>query len=336
MAVTDHDAGGHQSSLPVEQRGPAGTFRYQRIAIDQPDLQFAIEVHPRLTIVAVPNDLVARTARTLTSALTSDEPGVHCELTDPDGRNLLLFRPHGGRSRVIDLDTQGEVDPLALPPMEAQAAEDNGAVPTAAEVVRRLSGLDQAPLWTAAARLSAASRQGAQVLQEVESKATSSGHRFPFGRKGRERKSGRTNKTVSDALAVLEQAGERWRSIAGDIPLHVALALRPGIEACADARGRTAALATMAAGRDDHLSEQALESTVEVVAALLARDPNLPEVLVLPPPNVGRLGLQLMLDVMPGLLVGRQVMMVTTSVDIVDWGRLESHADRASVTIFGA
>ena len=39
--------------------------------------------------------------------------------------------------------------------------------------------------------------------------------------------------------------------------------------------------------------------------------------------------LQLTLDLLPALLTGRQVLIVTSSADVADWGRLESHADRA-------
>lgn len=334
MAVTDHGVRGNEPPNPSEQLRPGGPFRYQRVVLDLPDLQLTIDAHPMVTVVAVPHDLVAPTARTLAWALSSNEPGVHSEITDPDGRNLLLFRPYGARPRVIDLDSQQEVPPLTLP--SDTAIDESASASTAADAVRKLSALEQGPLWAAADRLSAASMQGAQVLHEVESSKSARTHRFPFGRKSsRERRAGNNTRSVSDALRVLEQAGADWRAIAGDTPLPLALALRPGIEACADARSRTAALATMAAGRADHLSEQAIDSAVDVVATVLARDPHLPQVLVLPPPDVGRLGLQLTLDLLPALLTGRQVLIVTSSADVADWGRLESHADRAGVTLYG-
>jgi hypothetical protein len=335
MAVTDHGVRGNEPPNPGDQLEPAGALRYQRVVIDLPDLQLTVDAHPMVTVVAVPHDLVGRTARTLSLALTNPEPGVHCEISDADGRNLLLFRPYGARPRVIDLDSQQEVAPPTAA-ADTPTSEESAAGPAAADALRNLSAIEQAPLWAAAERLSAASTQGAQVLHEVESKSSHT-HRFPFGRKSaRERRAGNSTRSVADALRLLEQAGADWRALAGDIPLPLALALRPGIEACADARSRTAALATMAAGRADHLSEQAIGSAVDVVAAVLAGDPHLPQVLVLPPPEVGRLGLQLTLDLLPGLMTGRQVLVVTSSADVADWGRLESHADRAAVTIYGA
>jgi hypothetical protein len=317
--------GGDPSGLAATRRD----LRYRRLVVDRNDVRMAVDVHPTLTVLVVRRGTEAAVERVVATALRSDEPGVHVELSDGGDRNLLLFRPHGARGRVVDLDTQAEVD--GFPPAELDLELDLATSPvSSAEAVARLSAVDQGDLWQAADQLSDASREGARVLERVES--GSGGHRFLFGRRAnRERKAGNSTRTVTDALVLLEEAGARWRTLAGDVTLHQALTLRPAIEACARTRSRTAALTTMArAGSEPVMAPGDIDQAAAVVATVLADTPRLPQVLTLPAGDDPPHGLHLTLDLLPAVLADRQLIMVTSSPEVADWARLEAHAGRAA------
>src|SRR4051794_35907545 len=228
-------------------RPPIQNVRLRRLVVDQPGLQLVTDVHPNLTVVVVPTGQVERVQRLLSGGVRGAEPGVPVELTDGQGRNLLLFRPHGGRSRVIDLDTQLE----ALPPVLAPTSVDDRWTPTipepcsvpAAEVVMRLSAVHQPSLWEAAARLAEVldrdptdvegGPDGRDVVADRRG-ARRRGRRTGLGRRVHRNRDPRQDATAGAALVA-------WRTVAGDIPLDAALRLRGAIEACAVARSRIVA-----------------------------------------------------------------------------------------------
>ena len=97
----------------------------------------------------------------------------------------------------------------------------------------------------------------------------------------------------------------------------------------------------MSPGPQSHLSDLSVQSDLlgdvqpvrdvaEALAAVLDAPACAPQTLVLPPPGAGAAGVQLLLDVLPDLLVGRQVIAVTSDSDVADWGRLEELAGRAA------
>ena len=326
-------------------RPPNQNVRLRRVVVDQPGLQLVTDIHPNLTVVVVPSGQVERAQWLLSVALGGAEPGVHVELTDGLGRNLLLFRPHGGRSRVLDLDTQLE----ALPPVLARTSTGDCWTPTIpepcgmpdAEVVMQLSAVHQPTLWDTATRL-------AEALDRdpADAERTPEGRDQAFDRRGARRRARRTglgrrahrgrdvrqDPTADAALAA-------WRTVAGDVPLDAALALRGAIEACAVARSRTVALAavsprpsaTDAPAASDVPAEPAPVAVVAEVLATVFREPvDTPQTLVLPPCSGAGAGIQLLLDVLPDLLGARQVLVVTCDGDVADWGRLEALAGRAT------
>jgi hypothetical protein len=306
-----------------------GSVRFRRIVVDRDDVRLTVDVHPTLTVLVVRRGLERLVERVLHAALRSDEPGVHVELVDDTGRELLLFRPYGARSRVVDLETGSEVDGFLSAGADLDVDLTTSPV-SSADAVARLSAVDQSALWEAADRLSEASREGARVLERVETGP--SGPRFPFGRRAaRERKAGRSTRTVTDALVLLEEAGARWRSLAGDVTLHQALTLRPAVEACARTRSRTAALTTMAAvGAEPVMAPGDIDEAAAVVATVLADTPRLPQVLALAAGDEAPHGLSLTLDLLPAVLADRQLLVVTSSPEVADWARLEAHAGRAA------
>ena len=326
-------------------RAPSQNVRLRRLVVDQPGLQLVTDVHPNLTVVVVPSGQVERAQRLLSAALGGAEPGVHVELTDGLGRNLLLFRPHGGRSRVLDLDTQLE----ALPPVLARTSTEDRWTPTipepcgmpAAEVVLQLSAVHQATLWDAAARLvEALDRDPAEAERAPEGRdgtpdrrgARRRARRTGLGRRAHRGRDVRPDASADAALAA-------WRAVAGDVSLDAALGLRGAIEACAVARSRTVALAAVSPrpsatdvpGASHVPAEPAPVAVVAEVLATVFREPvDTPQTLILPPCSGAGAGIQLLLDVLPDLLGARQVLVVTCDGDVADWGRLEALAGRAT------
>lgn len=175
-------------------------MRINRVAVESGDRTFALDLSPHVTVVAG----VGRLERDglvneLIGALNSERAGVHLELTDDDGSHLAVFRPHGGRHRVIDVtlardvtaayDCDGTIDLLAslgLDPratkrlMRLDAAELRADV-GASETIARLAAVDQGDLWTSAHDVdlaaedlhSAASQAGtvpedAEVVERIE------------------------------------------------------------------------------------------------------------------------------------------------------------------------
>lgn len=145
-------------------------MRYERLVIQAGSNAFALDLHPRLTVVAGLGDL-ERDALVgeLVGALGSSRPGVHAELITDRGRHLAVFRPEGARHRIVDVDAatdvsrefrtqDGRIDLLALSGIEARFARRRMRVGSAdltasthgAQLVRRLASVDQGDLWDAA------------------------------------------------------------------------------------------------------------------------------------------------------------------------------------------
>lgn len=153
------------------------SVRYERLVIDAgQDKTFALDFHPRLTVVTG----VGRPEREglmseLVGVLSSARAGGSLELTDDRGRHLAVFRPHSGRHMVVDIDAgadisaqfrtpEGRIDLLAVEGLDTQTAKRRMRVTAQdlttrtqeAELIRRLSGCDQALIWKIAERLQAA------------------------------------------------------------------------------------------------------------------------------------------------------------------------------------
>ena len=142
----------------------------------------ATDFHPRLTVIGG-LDRASRTALCgeVIDSLAGAKPGVHLEL-ETGGRSLTVFRPAGGRHRVVDTDsvsdvtdgfvgTDGAIDlfsALGVDRSLGQRAirvsrEDLVLRGATDEQVSRLAGLDQEDLWEAAMRLKSAN----QLLEHV-------------------------------------------------------------------------------------------------------------------------------------------------------------------------
>jgi hypothetical protein len=160
--------------------------RINRVAVESGDRTFALDLSPNVTVVAG----VGRLERDglvneLIGALNSERAGVHLELTDDDGTHLAVFRPYGGRHRVVDVthgrdvtstyDCGGTIDLLASLGLDApstkrlmrlDAAELRADV-SASETVARLALSNQRDLWGTAHDVDLA----AEDLREAASQA---------------------------------------------------------------------------------------------------------------------------------------------------------------------
>lgn len=130
----------------------------------------ALDLHPRMTVVTGVNELARESlAGELLGALGPSRPGVHLEVVTDDGQQLAVFRPAGGRGRIVDTATGTDISPPDGAPVDlyaqhgielAQArrslkvtAADIVTQARADAVVERLAEVDQTRLWAIAARV---------------------------------------------------------------------------------------------------------------------------------------------------------------------------------------
>jgi hypothetical protein len=164
------------------------TVRYERLVIDAgQDKTFTLDFHPRLTVVTG----VGRAEREglmseLVGTLSNARAGGHLEITDDRGRHLAVFRPHGARHLVVDIDAgtdvsaayrtaEGAVDLLAVEGLDQQTAKRRMRVTAtdlttrtqSAELIRRLAACDQGLVWKIAERLQTAEAKLNHMAEEA-------------------------------------------------------------------------------------------------------------------------------------------------------------------------
>ncbi len=145
-------------------------MRFERLVIAAGSNLFTLDFHPRLTVVCGVSQLERDVlVGELIGALGSGRPGVHLELVDDRARRLALFRPIGGRHRVVDVDrasdlsarfatAEGGVDMLAGEGLDIRRArrllrlnaDDLAMTSQGGQLIRQLAQMDQATLWAAA------------------------------------------------------------------------------------------------------------------------------------------------------------------------------------------
>lgn len=154
-----------------------------RLVVEDGRNALTIDVHPGLSIVVEPNPgLRSRVLAQFVDGLGPARSGVHLEVIDFEGRRLAVFRPFGGKHRVVDIERAADLtqqyaapndhvdllgraglDPrLAIDRMRLTADVLDASPATATddpEAARRLSVVDQDHLWTAATRADQAKRR---------------------------------------------------------------------------------------------------------------------------------------------------------------------------------
>jgi hypothetical protein len=150
---------------------------------------FTLPLHPRLTVIAGVGRLERESLiGELVGALSSSRTGVHAELVQDDGRHIAVFRPEGGRHRVVDIDTasdvskeftsiDGRIDLLEHHGVDLRrarrklrmASTDLASGTQGAALVRQLADCDQQKLWAAAENLRHTDDELQQVAEAVGS-----------------------------------------------------------------------------------------------------------------------------------------------------------------------
>lgn len=90
-------------------------MQFERLVIEAGSETFSLDLHARLTVVGG----VGRLERDglineMVSALGAGRSGVHLELVADGGGRYTIFRPVGGRHRVVDVDNEEDVTELFL------------------------------------------------------------------------------------------------------------------------------------------------------------------------------------------------------------------------------
>ena len=164
-------------------------MRFERLVIEADENTFSLEFHPRLTVISD----VGRLEREgliseLVGSLCSSRAGVHAEIAADNGNRFAIFRPHGARARVIDVeasadvskrfaDANGDIDLLGVAGLDARSAKrkmrlthtDLSTSTHHDQIIRRLGAADQDMVWELADRVS-----NAQLGLEEEAESTGS------------------------------------------------------------------------------------------------------------------------------------------------------------------
>jgi uncharacterized protein YhaN len=163
-------------------------MRFERLVIEADDSTFALDFHPKLTVISSVGQVEREgLINELVGSLSSSRPGVHAEVVADNGGHFAIFRPRGARPLVVDVDAsadvsarftdaEGEIDLLSVAGMTARDAKrtlrvtrrDLDASTHHEKVVRRLAKLDPDALWAIADETLASEHR-------LEQAATSSG-----------------------------------------------------------------------------------------------------------------------------------------------------------------
>jgi hypothetical protein len=160
---------------------------FERLVIEAGTNTFTLPLHPQLTVIAGLGQLERDSLiGEVVGALGSSRSGVHAELVDDVGRHLAVFRPEGGRHRVVDIDAArdvsreftdaaGRIDLLGHHGVALRDARrkmrfgptDLTTGTHGAALIRQLADVDQARLWTAAEAMHGSDGDLQRVAEEV-------------------------------------------------------------------------------------------------------------------------------------------------------------------------
>ncbi len=163
-------------------------MRFERLVIEADENTFSLDFHPRLTVISG----VGRLEREgliseLVGSLSSSRPGVHAEVVADNGNRFAIFRPHGARARVIDVeaaadvskrfaDDTGNIDLLGVAGLDARSARRSLRLSSSdlttsthhEQIIHRLASFDGATLWQLADRVT-------ETQQALDDAAAASG-----------------------------------------------------------------------------------------------------------------------------------------------------------------
>lgn len=277
-------------------------MRLDRLIIEGDEGVETIDLHPRLTVIGgMPPDARQAFFTMLTGVIHGTVRGVHAEITDDNGRRLVLLRPMDGEDRVVEVQSytdmsmqyrspRGDIDLLATGVGQARvtriSTDDLAHNATRDDAVRSLSAVDQVLLWDTA---DAALREGPQ----------------------------------SDAHVV-------WQDLTADIDVYWAVERRAEIQAASRLRQHIAALRSLSSSVPDLSDDDAVALAHGIVTQLgdAAHEQGVRPPVVLDEPfvNLEPAVVPLLLELLPGLVGDLQVMLLTDDDAIASWARLEALA----------
>lgn len=221
-------------------------MRFERLVIEADENTFSLEFHPRLTVISGVGRLEREGLITeLIGSLSSSRAGVHAEIAADNGNRFAIFRPHGARARVIDVeaaadvskrfaDDNGDIDLLGVGGLDARSAKRRLRITSTDlststhhdQIIRHLAGVDPATLWGLADRVSMAQRL---LDQEAESTGSAPEDAAVVAR-------------IEEQHEIFEEAqsrAEKFRKISFFVGAFAALAAIPSVMLV----GRTVAMA---------------------------------------------------------------------------------------------
>lgn len=317
----------------------AAAWRLDRVSFASDERPVvSLEFHPRLNVVVVDEGRAGPTVERLRRALGEGEDGTHVEFTLTAGPALVAFRPVGGRHRLIDI-SRAEERPLTLLG-ELAEAEPAPEQADGRAIVAALSPLEQHALWAAADQVLALRAELAGGDRTVVALPGGEGPATPtidlrrHQRRGLLRRWSRAATPPGDDVAAQLAAAERtWQALAGTIDADTAMPYRDRSEAAARVLVRLGALAAVSTA-DSAAAGAAgdADAAIDAVCALvpLRRPSGGPHIVEVPGPATGEL-ITLLLDHLATLSDDRQIVVVTSDEQVVDWARLEHHARRAAL-----
>ncbi|MDY7102583.1 MAG: hypothetical protein S0880_15495 [Actinomycetota bacterium] len=164
-----------------------------RLVVEDGRNALTIDLHPGLSIVVEPNPgLRSRVLAQFVDGLGPARSGVHLEIIDFEGRRLAVFRPFGGKHRVVDIERAADLtEQYAAPNDHVDLLGRAGLDPRHAiermrvtadmldassasgssdpEAIRQLAAVDQDRLWAAAEHAADAKRRLDEATRRTSS-----------------------------------------------------------------------------------------------------------------------------------------------------------------------
>jgi hypothetical protein len=161
---------------------------FERLVIEAGKRTYALDLHRRLTVIAGVGHLEREGLITeLIGGLGAGRSGVHLEIASDAGQRYAIFRPAGGRHRVVDIDRSADVtesfttdqgldvlrragiDPRSARRQLCLTPDDLATRSQLEHYVASLARLDQSRLWDVAEKVKDRERRLAETAQETGS-----------------------------------------------------------------------------------------------------------------------------------------------------------------------
>jgi hypothetical protein len=161
---------------------------FERLVIEAGKRTYALDLHRRLTVIAGVGHLEREGLITeLIGGLSAGRSGVHLEIASDAGQRYAIFRPAGGRHRVVDIDHSADVteafttdrgldvlrragiDPRNARRQLCLTPDDLATRSQLDHYVASLARLDQPRLWDVAEKVKDRERRLAETAQETGS-----------------------------------------------------------------------------------------------------------------------------------------------------------------------